>query len=164
VATPKKRTSAHQTVATLSQEALRGAAVTMAAVRSTVKIDDLPALHQRLTRRPATPEEEISDLEEKMGQKASPNWGNGQIALSSCPSWRRASTAGPLSLRRVSDTKRIWRNMSGRKSLLLLHHERQHHGRHTSVSSGARTYRHQPVVIQANPCDSESKKHFRDHR
>jgi Transposase IS200 like len=32
---------------------------------------------------------------------------------------------------------------------LLLHHERQHHGRcHTSVSSGARTYRHQPVVIQ----------------
>jgi putative transposase len=32
---------------------------------------------------------------------------------------------------------------------LLLHHERQHHGRcHTSVSSGARTYRRQPVVIQ----------------
>src|ERR1017187_2553678 len=34
-------------------------------------------------------------------------------------------------------------------SRLLLHHERQHHGRcHTSVSSGARTYRRQPVVIQ----------------
>jgi hypothetical protein len=32
---------------------------------------------------------------------------------------------------------------------LLLHHQRQHHGRcHTSVSSGARTYRRQPVVIQ----------------
>ena len=32
---------------------------------------------------------------------------------------------------------------------LLLHHERQHHRRcHTSVSSGARTYRRQPVVIQ----------------
>src|ERR1700730_10005017 len=32
---------------------------------------------------------------------------------------------------------------------LLLHHERQHHGRcHTSVSSEARTYRRQPVVIQ----------------
>ena len=32
---------------------------------------------------------------------------------------------------------------------LLLHHERQHHGRcHTSLSSGARTYRRQPVVIQ----------------
>src|ERR1700720_4189538 len=32
---------------------------------------------------------------------------------------------------------------------LLLHQERQHHGRcHTSVSSGARTYRRQPVVIQ----------------
>ena len=30
---------------------------------------------------------------------------------------------------------------------LLLHHQRQHHGRcHTSVSSGARTYRRQPVV------------------
>jgi Transposase IS200 like len=34
---------------------------------------------------------------------------------------------------------------------LLLHHQRQHHGRcHTSVSSEARTYRHQPVVIQLN--------------
>src|SRR5450631_1471047 len=34
-------------------------------------------------------------------------------------------------------------------SRLLLHHERQHHGRcHTSVSSKARTYRRQPVVIQ----------------
>jgi Transposase IS200 like len=33
---------------------------------------------------------------------------------------------------------------------LLLHHQRQHHGRcHTSVSSGARTYRRQPVVIQS---------------
>src|ERR1700731_1004169 len=32
---------------------------------------------------------------------------------------------------------------------LLLHHQRQHHGRcHTSVSSEARTYRRQPVVIQ----------------
>ena len=32
---------------------------------------------------------------------------------------------------------------------VLLHHERQHHGRcHTSVSSGARTYWRQPVVIQ----------------
>src|SRR6202045_3758306 len=31
----------------------------------------------------------------------------------------------------------------------LLHHQRQHHGRcHTSVSSEARTYRRQPVVIQ----------------
>jgi Transposase IS200 like len=33
---------------------------------------------------------------------------------------------------------------------LLLHHQRQHHGRcHTSVSSEARTYRRQPVVIQS---------------
>ncbi len=33
---------------------------------------------------------------------------------------------------------------------LLLHQKRQHHGRcHTSVSSGARTYRRQPVVIQS---------------
>ena len=32
---------------------------------------------------------------------------------------------------------------------LLLHHQRQHHGRrYTSVSSEARTYRRQPVVIQ----------------
>lgn len=72
VATPKKKTSADQTVATICQEALRGAAAHYAAVRSTVKIDDLLALHQRLTGRPATPAE-ISDLEEKMGQKASPN-------------------------------------------------------------------------------------------
>ena len=43
--------------------------------------------------------------------------------------------------------KRYWGQHSG--SGLLLHHERQHHGRcHTSVSSGARTYRRQPVVIQ----------------
>jgi len=72
VATPKKKTSAGQTVATICQEALRGAAVTMAAVRSTVKIDDLLAFHQRLTKRPATPEE-IADLEKKKGQKASPH-------------------------------------------------------------------------------------------
>ena len=72
VAAPKKKTSADQTVATICQEALRGAAATMAAVRSTVKIDDILALHQKLTGRPATPAE-ISDLEEKMGQKASPN-------------------------------------------------------------------------------------------
>jgi hypothetical protein len=70
VATPKKKTPADQTAATICQEALRGAAATMAAVRSTVKIDDILALHQRLTGRPATPEE-ISDLESKMGQKAS---------------------------------------------------------------------------------------------
>ncbi len=72
MATPKKKTSPDQTVATICQEALRGAAATMAAVRSTVRIDDLLALHQRLTGRPATPEE-IADLEKKMGQKASPN-------------------------------------------------------------------------------------------
>jgi hypothetical protein len=72
MATPKKKTSPDQTVATICEEALRGAAATMAAVRSTVKIDDLLALHQRLTGRPPTPAE-ISDLEEKMGQKASPN-------------------------------------------------------------------------------------------
>ena len=72
VAILKKKTSADQIVATICQEALRGAAATMEAVRSTVKIDDLLALHQRLTGRPATPAE-ISDLEEKMGQKASPN-------------------------------------------------------------------------------------------
>jgi hypothetical protein len=72
VATPKKKTSADQTVATICQEALRGAAAHYSAVRSTVKIDDLLALHQRLTGRPAAPAE-ISDLEEKMGQKASPN-------------------------------------------------------------------------------------------
>jgi hypothetical protein len=72
VATPKKKTPADQTVATICQEALRGAAAHYAAVRSTVKIEDLLALHQRLTGRPATPAE-ISDLEEKMGQKASPN-------------------------------------------------------------------------------------------
>jgi hypothetical protein len=72
VATPKQKISADQTVAIICHDALRGAAVTMAAVRSTVKIDDLLALHQRLTGRPATPAE-IADLEEKMGQKASPN-------------------------------------------------------------------------------------------
>jgi hypothetical protein len=72
VATSKKTTSADQTVAITCQEALHGAAVTMAAVRSTVKIEDILALHQRLTGRSATPEE-ISGLEEKMGQKASPN-------------------------------------------------------------------------------------------
>jgi hypothetical protein len=72
VATPKKKTSPDQTVATICEEALRGAAATIAAVRSTVNIDDLLALHQRLTGRPATPEE-IADLEKKMGQKASPN-------------------------------------------------------------------------------------------
>jgi hypothetical protein len=71
VATPKKKTT-DQTVATICQEALRGAAVTMAAVRSAVNIDELLAFHQRLSGRPATPEE-IADLEEKMGQKASPN-------------------------------------------------------------------------------------------
>ena len=72
VAAPKKKTSADQTVATICQEALRGAAAHYAAVRSTVRIDDILALHQRLTGRPPTPAE-ISDLEEKMGQKASPN-------------------------------------------------------------------------------------------
>jgi hypothetical protein len=72
VTTSKKKASADLTVATICQEALRGAAVTMAAVRSTVKIDDLLALHRRLTGRPATPAE-ISNLEETMGQKASPN-------------------------------------------------------------------------------------------
>jgi hypothetical protein len=37
---------------------------------------------------------------------------------------------------------------------LLLHHQRQHYGRcHTSVSSGARTHRHQPVVIQFRHCE-----------
>ena len=47
---------------------------------------------------------------------------------------------------------------------LLLHHERQHHGRcHTSVSSGARTYRRQPVVIQCQffgfkPPSSDGKR------
>jgi hypothetical protein len=35
MATAKKKTSADQTVTTICQEALRGAAVTMAAVRST---------------------------------------------------------------------------------------------------------------------------------
>jgi hypothetical protein len=74
VATPKPKASADQTVAAICQDALRGAAVTMAAVRSTVKIDDLLALHLRLTGRPATPAE-ISDLEEKLDQKASPNSG-----------------------------------------------------------------------------------------
>jgi hypothetical protein len=72
VATPKQKISADQIVAAICQDALRGAAVTMAAVRSTVKIDDLLALHRRLTGRPATPAE-ISDLEETMGQKSSPN-------------------------------------------------------------------------------------------
>jgi hypothetical protein len=71
VATPKKKTT-DQTVATICQGALCGAAVTMAAVQSAVKIDDLLAFHQRLTGRPATPEE-IADLEEKMCQKASPH-------------------------------------------------------------------------------------------
>jgi hypothetical protein len=74
MATPKQKISADLTVAAIWQDALRGAAVTMAAVRSTVKIDDLLALHQRLTGRPATPAE-VSDLEDKMGQKASPNSG-----------------------------------------------------------------------------------------
>jgi hypothetical protein len=72
VATPKQKDSADQTVAAICQDVLRGAAVTMAPVRSTVKIDDLLALHRRLTGRPAT-REEISNLEEKMGQKASPD-------------------------------------------------------------------------------------------
>jgi hypothetical protein len=71
VATPKKKTT-DQTVATICQGALCGAAVTMAAVQSAVKIDDLLSFHQRLTGRPATPEE-IADLEEKMCQKASPH-------------------------------------------------------------------------------------------
>jgi hypothetical protein len=69
VATPKKKTT-DQTVATIRQEALRGAAAHH--VRSAVKIDDLLAFHQRLTGRKATPEE-IADLEKKMGQKASPH-------------------------------------------------------------------------------------------
>jgi hypothetical protein len=68
VATPKKKTSADQTVAAICQEALRGAAAHYAAVRSAVKIDDILALHQRLTGRPATPEE-ISDLEAKWVRK-----------------------------------------------------------------------------------------------
>jgi len=70
--TPKKKSSADQTVATICQEALRGAAAHYAVVRSTVKIDDILTLFQRLTGRSATPEE-IADLEEKMGQKASSN-------------------------------------------------------------------------------------------
>ena len=45
VATLKTKTSTDQTVATICQEALRGAAAHYAAVRSTVKIDDLLALH-----------------------------------------------------------------------------------------------------------------------
>lgn len=72
VATPKKNTSADQTVATICQEALRGAAAHRAVVRSAVKIDDLLAFHQRLSGRAASPEE-ISDLEAIMGQRASPN-------------------------------------------------------------------------------------------
>ena len=72
VTAPKKKTSADQIVATICQEGLRGAAAHSAVVRSTVKIDDILALHRRLTGRPATPEE-IADLEEKMGQKASLN-------------------------------------------------------------------------------------------
>jgi hypothetical protein len=43
MATPKKKTSADQTVATICQEALRGAAAHPAAVRPTVKIDDILA-------------------------------------------------------------------------------------------------------------------------
>jgi hypothetical protein len=72
VTAPKKKTSADQTVATICQEALRSAAAHYAVVRSTVKIDDILTLFQRLTGRSATPEE-IADLEEKMGQKASSN-------------------------------------------------------------------------------------------
>jgi hypothetical protein len=72
VATTGEKDFSDQTVATICQEALRGAAAHYAAVRSTVKIDDILALHRRLTGRPATPEE-IADLEEKMGQKASSN-------------------------------------------------------------------------------------------
>ena len=51
---------------------------------------------------------------------------------------------------------------------LLLHHERQHHGRcHTSVSSGVRTYRRQAVGIQL--LSSKSRPRHRgeitgDHR
>lgn len=41
VTAPKKKTSADQTVATICQEALRGAAAHYAVVRSTVKIDDI---------------------------------------------------------------------------------------------------------------------------
>ena len=67
---PKKKTSADQTVATICQEVLRGAAAHYAVVRSTLKIDDILTRFQRLTGRLATPEE-IADLEEKMGQKAS---------------------------------------------------------------------------------------------
>ena len=50
---------------------------------------------------------------------------------------------------------------------LLLHNERQHHGRcHTSVSSGARTYRRQPVVIQfpSNAGYDKSQSVSRDSR
>src|SRR6202162_4452307 len=43
--------------------------------------------------------------------------------------------------------RRYWGRFLG--SGLLLHHERQYHGRcHTSATSGARPYRRQPVVIQ----------------
>lgn len=52
VPTPKKNTSADQTVATICQEALRGAAVAMAAVRSAVKIDDLLAFLAQLCQVP----------------------------------------------------------------------------------------------------------------
>ena len=53
VTAPKKKTSADQTVATICQEALRGAAAHYAVARSTVKIDDILTLFQRLTGRSA---------------------------------------------------------------------------------------------------------------
>ena len=47
---------------------------------------------------------------------------------------------------------------------LLLHRQRQHHGRcHTSVSSGARTYPRQPVVIQC-PYYDKCRDIGDDHR
>src|SRR4030081_3771274 len=49
---------------------------------------------------------------------------------------------------------------------LLLHYQRQHHGRcHTSVSSEARTYRRQPVVIQfAAPHQGDQLRKEAAHR
>jgi hypothetical protein len=89
------------------------------------------------------------------------------LVLSSADQWRRGMPFAKISTRidllilsahlRSHAAPIAPNNQGGRHrrhtaflgSRLLLHHERQHHGRcHTSVSWGARNYRRQPVVIQ----------------
>src|ERR1700730_2298694 len=69
-----------------------------------------------------------------------------------CGQRLRAARQGTLIASGADGVPRLAQALLGAAFLgsgLLLHHQRQHHGRcHTSVSSEARTYRRQPVVIQ----------------